>query len=208
MLITWSDARAAFVGATRDISEQHVAMSERIRRLPRESIVAVTDAGGMAYLGGRRTVDVIGLTTNRASDYYLFRRRVAARVFGKSPVAKSANTLRDVSRRVVSSLDPLWSRRRSASRPAAQQSLADAPLELWPREETRLGLGAAERPVVVGGGFPSTFGRFGHRRCRRRTCPPVRRASHRGRQRSRHVSRRKRLRRPPREVAESTAPNR
>ncbi len=53
--------------ATREICAQQVAMAERVRALPPEAVVAVNDAGAIAFLGERRTWDLIGLTSPGAA---------------------------------------------------------------------------------------------------------------------------------------------
>jgi hypothetical protein len=47
-----------------DIAKMQIAMAESFRTsLPERAVVAVNDAGALAYLSQRRTVDLIGLTT-------------------------------------------------------------------------------------------------------------------------------------------------
>jgi hypothetical protein len=61
-------ARAEHVEAAREICEQQVRMAEVVRGLPPEAIVAINDAGAIAYLGGHRTWDMVGLTSHDAAS--------------------------------------------------------------------------------------------------------------------------------------------
>lgn len=65
------DARTHYGRAASEIAAQHVRMAARLRALPEDAVVAINDAGVLAYLGGRRTFDVVGLTTNHATPYYV-----------------------------------------------------------------------------------------------------------------------------------------
>lgn len=53
--------------AAREIHHQQVAMAARIRELPKDAVVALNDAGAIAFLGERRTWDLVGLTSPGAA---------------------------------------------------------------------------------------------------------------------------------------------
>jgi ABC-type amino acid transport substrate-binding protein len=54
------------------VQRQQVAVARWARdHLPATSVVGVNDAGAMAYLGGRRTFDVVGLTTRGEARYWV-----------------------------------------------------------------------------------------------------------------------------------------
>lgn len=59
------------VKAATQILAQQVRMARRVRKLPRDAVVAVNDAGAIAYLGGHRTWDMVGLTSPRAVRAYI-----------------------------------------------------------------------------------------------------------------------------------------
>lgn len=146
-LITWPTARDAFVGSTRDIAGQHVVMARELRQLPRGSIIALTDAGALAYLGGHRTIDLIGLTTNRASNYYLS---------GAGSQMEFVESLPEDARptHYVTYRGGWYYPSLRFGPSTAQASLrtttivGGANLELWPIEEVPFGIGAAERPLA------------------------------------------------------------
>lgn len=53
------------------VRNQQVALARWARdALPGNALVAVNDAGAMAYLGGRRTFDIVGLTTRDEARYW------------------------------------------------------------------------------------------------------------------------------------------
>ncbi|MEI8259070.1 MAG: hypothetical protein WCJ30_25660, partial [Deltaproteobacteria bacterium] len=54
---------------TREIRQQQLALTERtVRGLPDDARVIVNDAGVIAFFGGHRTVDVVGLTTQGLAE--------------------------------------------------------------------------------------------------------------------------------------------
>jgi hypothetical protein len=64
--------RDDLVGDAHAIHEQQVAMARLVRdTLPATSVVGVNDAGAMAYLSGRRTFDIVGLTTRDEARYWV-----------------------------------------------------------------------------------------------------------------------------------------
>lgn len=58
---------ARIVDSATEICEQHLTMVEHVRALPPDAVVAVNDAGALAYLTGHRTYDLVGLTTAGAA---------------------------------------------------------------------------------------------------------------------------------------------
>ena len=63
---TYPQALGETVEASREISAQQVELARTIRELPPEAVIALNDAGALAFLGGRRTFDMMGLTTPHA----------------------------------------------------------------------------------------------------------------------------------------------
>lgn len=61
------DARREPVKAATQICEQHVDMAREVRKLPDDAVVGINDAGALAFLGGHRTWDLVGLTSPRAA---------------------------------------------------------------------------------------------------------------------------------------------
>ncbi|MFW6050843.1 MAG: hypothetical protein ACODAU_06695 [Myxococcota bacterium] len=70
LLGTWSGALDHYARATGEIAGQHYRMIEHFARLPEEARVGITDAGILAYLGPRPTLDLVGLTTNATTPYF------------------------------------------------------------------------------------------------------------------------------------------
>ncbi len=71
MITTWQGVTEDFARASSEVFTQHLHMAARVRELPRGARIGVTDAGVIAYLGGHPTTDLVGLTTNGASRYYI-----------------------------------------------------------------------------------------------------------------------------------------
>ncbi len=54
-----------FAHNAKDLADQHLKLSEWIDgNLPTDAKLAINDAGAIAYLGNRRVIDLLGLTTN------------------------------------------------------------------------------------------------------------------------------------------------
>ena len=68
---SWPEALPHYGAAASEIAQQHVVIARAIRGLPANARVAINDAGVLAYLGERPTLDVVGLTTNHSVTYYL-----------------------------------------------------------------------------------------------------------------------------------------
>ena len=68
---SFSPAFVHFAHACGDIIGEHYAMAAKLRDLPSDALVAINDAGALTYLGERRTVDVMGLTTNYTGPYFM-----------------------------------------------------------------------------------------------------------------------------------------
>ncbi len=71
MLGTHAAARESFAKASGEIYAQHHDMAAAIRALPVDARVAISDAGVLAYLGERPTIDVLGLTTAWTGPYFM-----------------------------------------------------------------------------------------------------------------------------------------
>lgn len=66
---TVAQYRERFGKDVSDIQRQHVAMGRYIAaHLPRDAVVAINDAGAIAYYGERRVYDLYGLTTKVAAE--------------------------------------------------------------------------------------------------------------------------------------------
>ncbi len=63
-VVSWPRAVDHYARATGEIRAQHYVIAAAMRELRPEAVVAVNDAGALAYLGGHRTIDLVGLTTN------------------------------------------------------------------------------------------------------------------------------------------------
>jgi len=71
LLVSWPEAHAHYARATEELRRQHHSVADRIAELPEDAIIGINDAGVIAYRGGRRTYDLVGLTTNDAAVPYL-----------------------------------------------------------------------------------------------------------------------------------------
>jgi hypothetical protein len=63
--------RKAFGAESTEIAHKQVAIALKIRDLPADAWIATMDVGAVAFIGGHRTFDVIGLTTNGIYPYAL-----------------------------------------------------------------------------------------------------------------------------------------
>ena len=94
-----SEARTEHVRASRQTCEQQLAMARRVRALPAGSVIALNNAGAIAYLGGHRTWDLVGLTSPGA---------VRARVAGVGSVFERMEHLPPEERPTHVSFYPAW----------------------------------------------------------------------------------------------------
>lgn len=148
MLFTIAPARRAYEGSVRDIEQQHVSMARQVRVLPADSVIGVTDAGGLAYLGGHPTVDLVGLTTNGMAAYHL------------SGAGSQLESLEQLPRRTRPTHfvtyrgwwfrpSTLFGRAIGSARSTTITIAGGRTMELWRADEARLGLGLSERPVLL-----------------------------------------------------------
>jgi hypothetical protein len=92
-------ARTEHVRASRQTCEQQLAMARRVSELPPGSVIALNNAGAIAYLGGHRTWDLVGLTSPGA---------VRARVAGVGSVFERMEHLPPDQRPTHVSFYPAW----------------------------------------------------------------------------------------------------
>ncbi|MCC6525630.1 MAG: hypothetical protein IT373_23475 [Polyangiaceae bacterium] len=65
-------ARDDLAQSSRAISKQQVALGKwAAQKLPPEAIIGLNDTGALAYMSGRRTFDVVGLTTEGEAPYWV-----------------------------------------------------------------------------------------------------------------------------------------